>query len=66
MKNLKLAIVGATGLVGMSVLKVLEEKKLPIESYGLFATQKSAGKVVSILGKDYIVQELNENSFNSG
>ena len=66
MKKFKVAIVGATGLVGMSVLKVLEEKKLPIETYGLFATKNSAGKVVSILGKDYIVEELNENSFNSG
>ena len=66
MKNLKLAIVGATGLVGMSVIKVLEEKKLPIESYSLFASQKSAGKKMSILGKEYVVEELNENSFDSG
>ena len=66
MKKFKVAIVGATGLVGMSVLKVLEEKKLPIETYGLFATQNSAGKIFSILGKDYIVEELNENSFDSG
>ena len=66
MKKFKIAIVGATGLVGMSVLKVLEEKKLPIEAYGLFATKDSAGKVISILGKDYTVEELNENSFNSG
>ena len=65
MKKFKVAIVGATGLVGMSVLKVLEEKKLPIETYGLFATQKSSGKVLSILGKDYVVEELNENSFDS-
>lgn len=66
MKKFKIAVVGATGLVGMSVLKVLEEKKLPIETYGLFATKKSAGKVLSILGKDYLVEELNENSFDSG
>lgn len=66
MKKFKVAIVGATGLVGMSVLKVLEEKKLPIETYGLFATKNSAGKVLSILGKDYTVEELNENSFDSG
>ena len=58
MKKFKVAIVGATGLVGMSVLKVLEEKKLPIETYGLFATKNSAGKIFSILGKDYIVEEL--------
>lgn len=66
MKKIKLAIVGATGLVGMSVLKVLEEKKLPIETYSLFATKKSVGKTFSILGKNYIVEELNENSFDSG
>ena len=66
MNKFKLAIVGATGLVGMSVLKVLEEKKLPIETYGLFATKNSAGKIFSILGKDYTVEELTENSFDSG
>lgn len=66
MKNFKIAIVGATGLVGRAVLQVLEEKKLPIETYGLFATKKSAGKTVSILGKDYVVQELTESSFDSG
>lgn len=66
MKKFKVAIVGATGLVGRSVLQVLEEKKLPIESYGLFATQKSAGTVLSILGKDYEVEELTENSFDRG
>ncbi len=66
MKDLKLAIVGATGLVGMSVIKVLEEKKLPIKSYSLFASKKSAGQKISILGKEYVVEELNENSFDSG
>ena len=66
MKKFKVAVIGATGLVGMSVLKVLEEKKLPIETYSLFATKNSAGKMLSILGKDYVVEELNENSFDSG
>lgn len=66
MKKFKVAVIGATGLVGMSVLKVLEEKKLPIETYGLFATKNSAGKILSILGKDYIVEELTENSFDAG
>ena len=66
MKNFKLAIVGATGLVGRSVLKVLEEKKLPIESYHLFATKKSAGEVFYINDNKYVVEELTENSFDSG
>ena len=66
MKNLKIAIVGATGLVGGSFLKVLEEKKLPIESYTLFASKHSAGEKIHFLGKDYIIQELKEDSFDSG
>ena len=60
MKNIRLAIVGATGLVGRTILKVLEEKKLPISEYVLFASSKSAGKKVKFMDKEYIVQELNE------
>ena len=66
MKNVRLAIVGATGLVGRTVLKVLEEKKLPISEYVLFASAKSAGKKIRFMDRDYIVQELNDLSFDSG
>lgn len=66
LKQFKVAIVGATGLVGRSVLQVLKEKKLPIETYGLFASKQSAGKVFSILGNNYVVEELTESSFLRG
>ena len=66
MKNVRLAIVGATGLVGRTVLKVLEEKNLPISEYVLFASSKSAGKKIRFMDRDYIVQGLNELSFDSG
>lgn len=66
MKKCRLAIVGATGLVGRTVLKVLEEKKLLIDEYVLFASSKSARKILKFMDKDYQVQELNENSFDSG
>lgn len=66
MKKFKIAIVGATGLVGMSALKVLEEKQLPIEKYTLLASKNSAGKTVRFFNKDYIVEELTENSFDEG
>ena len=59
----KLAIVGATGLVGRTALKILEGKNLPIYEYALFSSKKSAGKVIHFKDKDYIVRELNENSF---
>lgn len=59
------AIVGATGLVGSSFLKILEEKKLPIDKYTLFASKRSAGKKINFMDKDYIIEELTENSFDS-
>lgn len=59
----KLAIVGATGLVGRTVLKILEEKKLPIYEYAFFASKKSAGSIINFKNRDYIVKELTENSF---
>ena len=40
----KIAIVGSTGLVGRTVLKVLEEKSFPNCIYTLFSSKKSAGK----------------------
>ncbi len=66
MKKFKIAIVGATGLVGRSVIKILEEKNLPIETYGLFASKKSAGTIFNIHGINYMVEELTENSFDTG
>ena len=59
----KLAIVGATGLVGRTVLKILEEKDLPVYEYALFSSSKSAGTVIHFKTKDYVVKELTETSF---
>ena len=66
MKKYKLAIVGATGLVGRTALEVLKEKNLPISEYVFFASSKSAGEKINFLDKDYIVQELKEDSFDEG
>ena len=60
----KLAIVGATGLVGRTVLKILEEKDLPIYEYILFSSKKSAGSIIHFKNRDYVVKELTENSFS--
>ena len=66
MKNLKLAIVGATGLVGRTALEVLKEENLPISEYTFFSSKKSAGSIINFNNKDYIVQELTETSFDKG
>lgn len=60
----KLAIVGATGLVGRTVLQVLEEKDFSNLEYTLFASSKSKGKEVKFMNKNYIIHELKENSFD--
>ena len=60
---IRCAIVGATGLVGSTFLKVLEEKKLPIDEYVLLASKKSAGKEVIFMNKKYIVEELTKDAF---
>ena len=63
--NYKVAIVGASGLVGRTVLRVLEEKNFPHISYTLFSSNKSAGSKIRFLNQDYILCELNENSFDN-
>lgn len=58
MKQINLAVVGATGMVGRKFLQVLEERKLPVKNYYLFASERSAGKTLSLLGQEYPVIAL--------
>jgi aspartate-semialdehyde dehydrogenase len=66
MKKVKLAVVGATGMVGRTFLKVLTERNLPIEEIFFFSSSRSAGKKIEFMGKEYTVEELTENSFDRG
>ncbi|MCD7904143.1 MAG: aspartate-semialdehyde dehydrogenase [Clostridiales bacterium] len=66
MKKVNLAVVGATGMVGRTFLKVLEEKQLPIENIWFFASKRSAGSKLTFNGKEYTVEELDEHSFDRG
>ena len=61
---MKVAIVGATGLVGTTFLKVLEERDLGITDLYLFASARSAGKKINFRGQEYTVEELTETSFD--
>ncbi len=64
MKKYNVAVVGATGMVGRTFLKVLEEIKLPVENYYLMASARSAGSKITFMGKEYVIEELTENSFD--
>ncbi len=66
MKDVRVAVVGATGMVGRAFLQVLEEYRLPVSKYVLFASARSAGATIEFMGQDYVVQELNEASFDQG
>ena len=62
MKKYNVAIVGATGLVGQTFLKVLKERNFPVEKLYLYASARSAGKTVNFVGKDYTVIELKDEN----
>ncbi|MCS7004108.1 MAG: aspartate-semialdehyde dehydrogenase [Cytophagales bacterium] len=57
---MKLAVVGATGLVGNEILKVLDERKFSYDELYLVASEKSAGKEVEYRGKTYRVMTIPE------
>ncbi len=58
------AVVGATGAVGKEIIQVLEERKFPVRSLRLFASERSAGETLTFLNQDHTVELLQENIFN--
>jgi aspartate-semialdehyde dehydrogenase len=58
-----LAVAGATGLVGRTMLTVLEERNFPVKSLTLLASKRSAGTQMQFKGETYTVQELTHDSF---
>lgn len=64
MSAYSVTIVGATGLVGGTVLALLEERNFPIKELYLVASQQSAGKDLLFRGKPYRVHDLAEFDFN--
>ncbi|TDM47620.1 aspartate-semialdehyde dehydrogenase [Macrococcoides goetzii] len=60
----KIAVVGATGLVGQKMLEVLERKSIPFNELTLFTSARSANKEVVYQGKTYITEELTEEKAN--
>ena len=62
-KSYNIAIVGATGAVGLELLDVLERRAFPVGSLRLLASARSAGKKLQFRGGDVEVQELRDDSF---
>lgn len=60
---MKVGILGASGVVGQEMLKVLREKDFPIDELRLFSGPSSSGKRTVFSGKEYIYTQANEDSF---
>ncbi|MBC7196659.1 MAG: aspartate-semialdehyde dehydrogenase [Deferribacterales bacterium] len=57
------AIAGATGAVGETFLKILEERNFPIKNLKLLASKRSLGKKIKFKDREYTVEELTHDSF---
>ena len=62
-EDLHIAIVGATGAVGLDMLKTLEKRNFPLGSLTPLASARSAGKTLPFRGQEILVQELTVDSF---
>jgi aspartate-semialdehyde dehydrogenase len=63
-RGYNVAIVGATGLVGQEFIKVLEQRKFPVNNISLWASDRSAGKKLFFGHNETLVKETNNDSFN--
>ncbi|MDP2930872.1 MAG: aspartate-semialdehyde dehydrogenase, partial [Chloroflexota bacterium] len=57
------AILGATGLVGREIIKVLEQRNFPMDSIRLLASERSAGKIMTVAGEKVEIREAAADSF---
>lgn len=62
-KTYNVAVVGATGAVGIEMIKTLEKRNFPVGKLTLLASGRSAGKKLKFNGKDVTVAELTKDSF---
>ena len=63
-RNFHVAIVGASGAVGVEMIKTLEKRAFPVGRLTLLASAKSAGKTLQFRGEPVVIQELREDSFD--
>lgn len=62
-ESYRVAVVGATGAVGNTMLQILEERGFPIAALKLLASHRSAGEILSFKDAPIIVEELTHDSF---
>lgn len=63
-KQIDLAIVGATGVVGQTMIEILEERNFPCEKVYLLASERSKGKRMKFRNRSLMVEDLSEFDFS--
>jgi aspartate-semialdehyde dehydrogenase len=61
--GLTVAVVGVTGAVGQTTLKLLEERKFPVKALRVFASERSVGKTVTFKGETIRIDKVGPESF---
>ncbi len=59
------AVAGATGAVGVEMLKTLEKRNFPVKNLKLLASARSAGKTMDFKGEKIVIEELTKDSFKN-
>ncbi len=62
-RPMNVAVVGATGAVGVEMIKTLEKRNFPVKELRLLASARSVGKTALFQGREYPIQELTPDSF---
>ncbi len=63
--NYNVAVVGASGAVGRTMISILEERNFPIGDLKLLASKRSAGSKLTFKDRQFVVEELKESSFEN-
>src|SRR3989339_2113476 len=62
-RKYNVCVLGATGMVGREMIKLLEERDLPVDRFLPLASERTAGQKVTFKGKEYIVELASPDSF---
>ena len=62
-KSYNVAVAGATGAVGVEMIKTLEKRNFPVKNLKLLASSRSAGKTMEFKGEKLVIEELTKDSF---
>ena len=64
-KSYSVAVAGATGAVGVEMVKTLEKRNFPVSKLKLLASARSAGKTMKFNGEDIVIEEMTKDSFKN-